>query len=110
VPRLGLITGPVNIDSFEESIRSEGLFLISSLTYQSKYILDFLVRRDGSSLFGAEERWQNYYRASAAWRMAQESWWPLDVVTEFKPRFSVGTSGGRPGFNYLYQTYSGSQG
>lgn len=110
VPRLGLITGPLSVDSFEENIRSEGLFFISALTYQGKYIADFLLRRDGSSLFGSEERWQNYYRVSTAWRMSQESWWPFDVFTEFKPRFSIGTSGGRPGFNYQYQTYSVSQG
>jgi hypothetical protein len=49
------------------------------------------VRRDGSSLFGPEEQWQTFYRASASWRMAEERWWPLSgLVTEFKPRISRG--------------------
>ena len=105
VPSLGLIAGEVNIDSFKREILSQGFFFISALTYKSKYIMDFLVRRDGSSLFGADERWQTYFRASGAWRMAEESWWPIDLITEFKPRYSIGTSGGRPGYDWQYETY-----
>jgi TonB-linked SusC/RagA family outer membrane protein len=110
VPRLGLLTSGLYIDSNEQTIRSEGLFAITALTYKSRYIGDVLVRRDGSSLFGAEERWQNYYRVASAWRMTEESWWPIEALTEFKPRFSVGTAGGRPGFSYQYQTYAVDRG
>ena len=39
-------------------------------------------------------------------RTGAESWWPFEVISEFKPRFSVGTAGGRPNFNYQYQTYA----
>jgi TonB-linked SusC/RagA family outer membrane protein len=106
VPRLSLLTSGLVTDSYEESVRSQGLFVISSLTYKDRYILDGLGRRDGSSLFGPEERWQNYYRAAAAWRMAAESWWPFRFITEFKPRFSIGTAGGRPQFSAQYQTYA----
>jgi TonB-linked SusC/RagA family outer membrane protein len=106
VPRLALLTGTVAMDSRKERTLSEGFFAITALTYKDRYVLDLLGRRDGSSLFGADERWQNYYRVSAAWRMAAESWWPLPFVTEFKPRYSRGTAGGRPGFNYQYQTYA----
>lgn len=104
-PRLSLITGQPSIDSYEREIRSEGYFLITAFTYKERYVLDLLGRRDGSSLFGPEERWQNYYRISTAWRMAQEPWWPFGFITEFKPRFSVGTAGGRPSFEAQYQTY-----
>ena len=106
VPRLALLTGTATIDSREEATVSEGFFAITALTYKNRYVLDLLGRRDGSSLFGAEERWQSYYRMSAAWRMAAESWWPFDVISEFKPRYSIGTAGGRPAFNYQYQTYA----
>jgi hypothetical protein len=33
--------------------------------------VDVLLRRDGSSLFGPEERWNTYYRVSGAYRMAR---------------------------------------
>jgi hypothetical protein len=63
------------------------------------------VRRDGSSLFGPEERWNTYYRASASWRMGEESWWPFkSTITEFKPRISRGTAGGRPDFEDQFET------
>ncbi len=67
------------------------------------------MRRDGSSLFGPDERWQNYYRASAAWRMAEETWWPVSALDEFKPRYSGGTAGGRPNFADQYETYTVDQ-
>lgn len=85
---------------------SEGYFFITSFDYQGKYVGDFLVRRDGSSLFGEDERWQTYYRASGAWRMAQEDWWPIEDINEFKIRYSIGTAGGRPDFDAQYETYS----
>lgn len=105
VPRLGIITGTSEIDSYQRSIRSEGIFLINQFAFRDKYIGDVLVRRDGSSLFGADQRWQNYWRFSSAWRMAEEPWFPVDWINEFKPRYSIGTSGGRPSFEAQYQTF-----
>lgn len=92
--------------SYIHDIVSEGYFLISALDYRGKYILDGLVRQDGSSLFGGNERWQTYYRASLAWRLAQEEWWPFRGINEFKLRASVGTAGERPRFSAQYETYS----
>jgi len=87
------------------SIRTNSYIATAGAEYDGRYIVDALVRRDGSSLFGPDERWQTYYRGSAAWRMASESWWPLARVNEFKPRISRGTAGGRPSFPDQYETY-----
>ncbi len=107
VPRLNnLDPDSYGAGSYIRDIVSEGYFLIGALDYNGKYILDGLGRRDGSSLFGANQRWQTYYRASAAWRVAQETWWPLSAVGEFKLRWSIGTAGRRPGFSAQYETYS----
>ncbi|MDE2794455.1 MAG: SusC/RagA family TonB-linked outer membrane protein [Gemmatimonadota bacterium] len=108
IPRLNNL----NEDSWSagssiSDVREEGYFLISMLDYRGKYILDGLVRRDGSSLFGADERWHTYYRGAVAWRMSQEAWWPLSSsLNEFKLRWSLGTAGRRPGFAAQYETYS----
>ena len=110
VQRISLIGGTPDADSYRRQTRSVGYFGITSLTYQNKYILDMLLRRDGSSLFGAEERWQTYYRFSAAWRMTQEPWLNVSWLTELKPRYSRGTSGGRPEFDAQYQTYAVTSG
>ena len=110
VPQMGLLTEGLYSRSLKESVRSQGLFAITALTWKSKYIIDLLVRRDGSSLFGPAERWQTYYRVSGAWRLAEEDWWPFDFINEFRPRYSIGTAGGRPGFSYQYQTYAVDRG
>jgi TonB-linked SusC/RagA family outer membrane protein len=105
VPRLGIVTGTPEIDSFSQSIRSEGFFLINQFAYKDRYVGDVLIRRDGSSLFGEDERWQTYWRLSAAWRIAQEEWFNVGWLNELKPRYSIGTSGGRPTFEAQYQTF-----
>jgi TonB-linked SusC/RagA family outer membrane protein len=87
-------------------IRSLGYFLSTQWDFKDRYIVDALIRRDGSSLFGADERWNWYYRASAAYRMSEEPWWPFDFLDEFKFRFSRGTAGNRPAFNAQYETFN----
>ena len=97
--------------SSENTTREEGYFLITGLDYLGKYIFDGVVRRDGSSLFGAAQRWQTYYRTSFAYRPSMENWWPLpDQVNEFKLHWSRGTAGRRPGFSARYETYNVSSG
>ena len=92
--------------SFISDVVAEGYFFITNLDFQGKYLGDFLVRRDGSSLFGPDARWATYYRASGGWRMAEEEWWPVEQLDEFKLRYSIGSAGGRPGFSWQYETYS----
>lgn len=95
-----------NITSGFQEIRANGYFLTLGADYAGKYIADALVRRDGSSLFGPEERWHTYYRASLAYRLSEEAWWPFEQVNEFKLRVSQGTAGGRPSFADQYETYT----
>ena len=92
-------------------VRSFGYFGSAMFDYKDRYIADFLLRRDGSSLFGEEERWHWYYRAGGAWRLSEEPFWFLGgVFDEFKLRYSRGTAGGRPSFSAQYETYSVSGG
>jgi TonB-linked SusC/RagA family outer membrane protein len=87
-----------------EEIRSNGYFATLGADLKGRYIADGLIRRDGSSLFGPEERWNTYYRASLAWRLAEERWFPIKGFTEFKLRASQGTAGGRPDFEDQFET------
>ncbi len=110
VPNFGAIIGATSGNNQVRSIKAEGLFGIASVDYRGRYILDGLIRRDGSSLFGPDERWQTYYRGSVAWRIAQEDFWNIDAIDEFKLRFSLGTAGGRPNFFAQYETFGVSGG
>ena len=110
VPNFGAIIGDQVGGNLVRDIKAEGLFGIASVDYRGRYILDGLVRRDGSSLFGPDERWQTYYRGSVAWRIAQEDFWNVGAIDEFKVRFSLGTAGGRPNFFAQYETFGVSAG
>ncbi len=88
-----------------EQVRSEGVLLVTALDLEGKYLSDFLLRREGSSVFGSDQRWQTYFRASGAWRLAQEEWWPFQSVEEFKLRYAIGSAGRRPEFAAQYETY-----
>lgn len=105
------VNGDKIVSSNERTVRLDGLYATGGIDYADKYIADVLVRRDGSSLFGAEERWQTYYRVSGAWRVSEESFYPFgDWMEEFKLRFSQGTAGGRPGFEAQFETFTLSSG
>ncbi|MFQ5605387.1 MAG: SusC/RagA family TonB-linked outer membrane protein [bacterium] len=107
---LGVVQGDKSINSAFQEVRSAGYYLVSGIDYRDKYIADILVRRDGSSLFGPEERWNTYFRFSGAYRLSQEPWWFTDKINEFKLRYSVGTAGGRPSFADQYEVFSVSGG
>jgi TonB-linked SusC/RagA family outer membrane protein len=77
-----------------------------NLEFKDRYIVDGVIRRDGSSRFGVENRWDAYGRVSGAWRVAQEPWWNIGPVSEFKLRSSYGTAGNVPRFSAQYETFS----
>ena len=89
-----------------QEVRSEGWYAIANLDLRDRYILDGLIRRDGSSLFGENERWQTYYRLAGAWRVSEEPWWfARSTVDQLKLHYAIGTSGGRPNFYAQYEIY-----
>jgi TonB-linked SusC/RagA family outer membrane protein len=96
--------------SNSERVRSEGYSAATGFDYADRLVGDLVVRLDGSSLFGPDDRWNSYYRASAAYRLAQHDWWPIAAITEFKPRFSIGTAGGRPAFADRFETWTAGSG
>jgi TonB-linked SusC/RagA family outer membrane protein len=107
VPRFeNIVRENINAGSGTQPVRADGYFAIANLIYADKYILDALVRNDGSSLFGADERRQWYYRAAGAWRISEEPFFTLPAVDEFKVRYAIGTAGGRPSWAAQYETYS----
>jgi TonB-linked SusC/RagA family outer membrane protein len=94
------------IRSTENSMRSIGMTAGVAADYKEKYIVDVLGRRDGSSLFGSDNRWANYGRASLAWRLSDEDWFKVRGISDLKLRSSIGTAGGRPSFAAQYETFT----
>ncbi len=90
------------------ALRTTDYMASQSFTYRDRYILDGLYRRDGSSLFGPDARWSDFYRIAGAYRVTQD--FHVPGVQELKLHVARGTAGLRPGYNYQYETYTLSGG
>jgi TonB-linked SusC/RagA family outer membrane protein len=95
---------PITPGSGTETIRNRNVFAITTFDLKDRYIVDGLIRRDQSSLFGADERTANYYRVSGVWRVTED--FQLPGIDELKLRTSYGTAGLRPVFNAQYEVLS----
>lgn len=95
-----------SIGSYTSQEKAENLILDAEFDYKDKIIVGAMGRRDGSSSFGKDERYQFYYRGSLAYRISED--FDINNVDEFKIRASYGTSGQRPPFEAQYETYSAS--
>lgn len=91
----------ISIASNRENVRAQSYSGIANLIYMNRYIFEGLYRQDGSSLFGADARWNDYYRVSAAYRISEDV--QIPGIDELKLNFALGTSGQRPGFTWQYE-------
>ena len=63
--------------------------------YDGKYLLSFVLRRDGSSRLTKSIRWETFPSISVGWRFDKEKFFPIsrDIVNMFKIRASYGELG-----------------
>jgi len=85
-------------------IRNKNYYGVTGFDINDRYLIDGLVRRDGSSLFGINNRNATYYRVSGAYRLTQDL--HINGVDEWKLRASYGTAGLRPQFDAQYETFT----
>lgn len=74
--------------------------------YKNKYYFTGSFRRDGSSVFGSNERYGNFPAFAVAWRISNEPFFErfLDVISELKVEGGYGISGNNSGLsNYQWQ-------
>ncbi|WP_103867433.1 SusC/RagA family TonB-linked outer membrane protein [Aquimarina sp. I32.4] len=91
------------IGSIQSEEKVSNYFFDFNLDYKDKIIFNGLIRKDGSSLFGKDNRWATFGRLSAAYIVTKD--FNIPKVDDLKLRFSWGTSGQRPAFNTQYETY-----
>jgi TonB-linked SusC/RagA family outer membrane protein len=81
---------------------SASYFARANYNYKGKYLVNVSVRRDGSSIFGPENRWGTFPAASLGWRLSEETFMKsIRPVSEAKLRVSYGLAGNNA-FNNNY--------
>ena len=79
-------------------------------SYADRYLITATVRHDGSSRFGANNRWGTFPSVSVAWRPSKENWFPENkAVNDLKIRAGYGVTGsqasvGNYGYLAVYDT------
>lgn len=96
--------------------QGDGRYMLSTLrmisfygrvnySFNSKYMLQATVRRDGSSAFGENNRWATFPSASMAWRISEEDFAKdLNLFDDLKVRVGYGMSGNSLGFDVFTAT------
>ncbi|MEJ0055686.1 MAG: hypothetical protein WDN75_08590 [Bacteroidota bacterium] len=83
-------------------------------SFKGKYLLTATVRRDGSSRFGANNRYQTFGSIAAGWLLSEENFIKnIDFISNMKIRGSYGTTGSndipnfvaRPSLNPINQAF-----
>ncbi len=87
----------------------DGLFSTAGINYKNRYSLSGSFRRDGSSVFGANNRYGNFYSVGGAWNIDQEDFFKIqNVLSTAKIRGSVGSVGNSSGLgNYQARPTAG---
>ncbi len=110
-------TGDMSVSGATTEWAMQSYFGRINLSWDSKYLLELNIRRDGSSRFLKGKRWGTFPSASAAWRLDQENF--MESLTDralsnLKLRVSYGSLGNNsienyeaqslylPGYNYSF--------
>ncbi|WP_232834809.1 SusC/RagA family TonB-linked outer membrane protein [Pleomorphovibrio marinus] len=76
-------------------------FARANYSYNDKYLFSASYRREGSSRFGANNKWGNFPAFSAGWRISEEEFMPqTNWLTDLKVRASYGVTGNNAIGNY----------
>jgi TonB-linked SusC/RagA family outer membrane protein len=68
--------------------------------YKEKYFLALSFRADGSSRFGKDRKWGNFYSVGLMWKAKSEEFLKyVDVLSDLKIKASLGTTGNSSGWS-----------
>ena len=110
--------GEVNMGSYMNDSKLIAFFGRVSYDYQGKYMFTASLRHEGSSKFGANNKWGNFPAVSAGWRISEESFMSgtKSWLSDLKIRGDFGVTGNQNfgSYNSLstmtgfgYYTYNG---
>jgi TonB-dependent starch-binding outer membrane protein SusC len=99
-PRLILLSSgatPTSATSIFTGYKLAGYFVNLKYDFKDKYLLSVTGRYDGSSRFGADQRYGLFYGISGGWRISSESFLSdVTFISDLKLRASYGVVGVQP--------------
>ena len=85
---------PVSVGEFFTGFRRNGIFARVNYGYDGKYLISLTGRRDGSSRFGADNRFGYFWGILGAWNIDKENFLANSkVLSALKLRASYGSTG-----------------
>ncbi|BDD02316.1 TonB-dependent receptor [Persicobacter psychrovividus] len=102
-------TATVNDNLYESALLS--FFGRVNYNYADRYLLTANLRMDGSSKFGADNRWGIFPSVAMGWNLHNEDFWPKNsIITHTKLTAGYGKIGSQNFGNYMYYSQiSGGQ-
>ena len=96
----GMIDGMPAVNSgTRETVRNISFYGRVGYSYNSRYMLQATMRRDGSSVFGKDHRWGTFPSVSVAWNITEEPFMKAQsLFSNLKLRMGYGVSGNALGF------------
>jgi TonB-linked SusC/RagA family outer membrane protein len=73
--------------------RNMSYFARLNYDYKEKYLASFTARRDGSTAFGEDRKFGNFFSGSLGWVVTKESFFNVSAIDFLKVRGSYGTVG-----------------
>ncbi len=109
LPNVGSASTPITASEniFEWALQS--FFGRFNYDFDKKYLFEASLRRDGSSRFGPNKKYGNFYAVSGGWLISNETFFNKDnnIAQNLKLTASYGTSGNdNIGFNAYYGTFA----
>ena len=99
-----------NAGSFYFQERLLSAFLRAEYGYDNRYFFSAILRRDGSSRFGENNRWGLFPAFSGAWVFSEEDFFKSKFITFAKLRASYGVSGNDQIPNFAYRALLNGEG
>ena len=90
---------------YVENVKNISFYGRVNYSFDGRYMLQATIRRDGSSVFGKNNRWGTFPSISGAWNITEEAFMKnQNLFSNLKLRAGYGVSGNSMGFD-VYSSY-----
>ncbi|TDS13964.1 SusC/RagA family TonB-linked outer membrane protein [Sphingobacterium paludis] len=106
VPSVGAT--PVTAEGTQDDYAFASFLALGDISYRNKYVVSGSYRNDGSSRFGVDNRFGNFWSVAGSWNMEQEDFIKdISSISSLKLRASYGVTGNAGIGNNAWRTLYG---